>query len=486
MPRYIFLGSILLISWLTSTQGKGWAGQDSCSRISNVEIKYKDYYLNYLGFNLTTQSVDTAGAFYSYIKVAVNECCHFMDVSFTKLNRTLLEVEDLALTAVGENVAVVPRPFVFYFPEFTTNNDRVVYDFDLQFIKLARSSGQAVVMLKPESKKQVSMFYIFKESSPMLVMMLAMSWFVGILGWITDHWKNPEEFPSPFIFGMFEGFWWAIVTMTTVGYGDKAPKSVPARVLAVVWVLMSAVFLSLFTANATSILNQSLKEEDYTETVGKKIGVFQSKSFDEFQLNMGAEIINFERYEELDMALREGNIDRFLYPDYKGLILLFNNFYQEAKKEYEIVKVFDSPFQIGMVLSMLPELLSDEDRSFLRCLRNGISSRDRWTKRFLNYGSIVHSEENTDEDVTAALNQDHLLTATYYFLAAIAGLAFFGIAWDVWKYHLKRKTNDSEFQAEVVDVEPGKHNDGMNRPVMNVNNEENQAIPQIKDDETWF
>ena len=54
-------------------------------------------------------------------------------------------------------------------------------------------------------------------------------------------------------------------------YGDKAPKSVPARILAVVWVLMSAVFLSLFTANATSILNQGLRGEDYAETIGKKV-----------------------------------------------------------------------------------------------------------------------------------------------------------------------------------------------------------------------
>jgi hypothetical protein len=57
-------------------------------------------------------------------------------------------------------------------------------------------------------------------------------------------------------------------------YGDKAPKSVPARIIAVVWVLMSAVFLSLFTANATSILNQSLQGEDYSETFGKKVKTF--------------------------------------------------------------------------------------------------------------------------------------------------------------------------------------------------------------------
>jgi hypothetical protein len=34
---------------------------------------------------------------------------------------------------------------------------------------------------------------------------------------IKDHRFNPDEFPTPFVRGMFEGFWWAMVTMTTVG-----------------------------------------------------------------------------------------------------------------------------------------------------------------------------------------------------------------------------------------------------------------------------
>ncbi len=34
---------------------------------------------------------------------------------------------------------------------------------------------------------------------------------------VQDHHANPEEFPKPFVRGMFEGFWWAVVTMTTVG-----------------------------------------------------------------------------------------------------------------------------------------------------------------------------------------------------------------------------------------------------------------------------
>ena len=41
--------------------------------------------------------------------------------------------------------------------------------------------------------------------------------------------KNKKEFPSNFVRGWWEGIWWSFISMTTVGYGYKSPKSIPAR-----------------------------------------------------------------------------------------------------------------------------------------------------------------------------------------------------------------------------------------------------------------
>ena len=60
----------------------------------------------------------------------------------------------------------------------------------------------------------------------------------GFIAWILDTWTNEEEFPRPFLVGLFEGFWWSFISMTTVGYGDKAPKSRVARLFSVVWILL--------------------------------------------------------------------------------------------------------------------------------------------------------------------------------------------------------------------------------------------------------
>ena len=184
MELHHFLAVTILLSSICQAHSKSEAGE-ACNRVSNVEIRYKDYFDYYLGFNRTTQTVSKIGLFYHYIKHAVNECCNYMDVNFTYINASESNIEHLALDRLAPDNSSGPRPFVFYFPEFAASKEKSVYDFELPFVKLSRSAGQALLMLKPESKKKVGLFYIAVESGPMLAMMLAMSWFIGILGWIT-------------------------------------------------------------------------------------------------------------------------------------------------------------------------------------------------------------------------------------------------------------------------------------------------------------
>lgn len=77
---------------------------------------------------------------------------------------------------------------------------------------------------------------------------------VGFLVWLVEHKRNPEQFGGTRGQGIFSGFWWAMVTMTTVGYGDTAPRTVPGRILGLVWMLAALVIVSFFTASITSAL----------------------------------------------------------------------------------------------------------------------------------------------------------------------------------------------------------------------------------------
>lgn len=89
----------------------------------------------------------------------------------------------------------------------------------------------------------------------MVISTLALLLFVvGFLVWLLEHKKNPEQFGGSRKQGIFSGFWWAMVTMTTVGYGDTAPRTVGGRLIGLVWMLAALIIVSFFTASITSAL----------------------------------------------------------------------------------------------------------------------------------------------------------------------------------------------------------------------------------------
>ena len=60
---------------------------------------------------------------------------------------------------------------------------------------------------------------------------------------------DPKDFDNVWV-----GFWWAIQTVTTVGYGDVTPKSPWGRVLAGIVMITGIGFLTVVTAAITAAL----------------------------------------------------------------------------------------------------------------------------------------------------------------------------------------------------------------------------------------
>jgi ABC-type proline/glycine betaine transport system substrate-binding protein len=77
--------------------------------------------------------------------------------------------------------------------------------------------------------------------------------------WWSERTHN-HEFPDSYWHGIWEAFWWAAVTVTTVGYGDKVPKKPAGRVFGLLWMFSGYFVFAYFTASiATTFTVQELQ-----------------------------------------------------------------------------------------------------------------------------------------------------------------------------------------------------------------------------------
>lgn len=80
----------------------------------------------------------------------------------------------------------------------------------------------------------------------------------GLLVWILDR----RDFSS---FGL--ALWWALQTVTTVGYGDVTPKNPIGRLIGAIVLVYAVAFLAILTAAiTTSFVEQARRERRPDET----------------------------------------------------------------------------------------------------------------------------------------------------------------------------------------------------------------------------
>lgn len=140
----------------------------------------------------------------------------------------------------------------------------------------------------------------------------------GLATWLFEKNKNPTHF-RPGWKGFFDGLWWSVVTMTTVGYGDKYPKSRGGKIVALIWMFSGLLFISGLTAGIASsltVMNLENEVEDFNTYKDKRVGSITSSSSIAFLKD------NFfnkvETYSSLNDGLRdlsEEKIEAFLYDE---------------------------------------------------------------------------------------------------------------------------------------------------------------------------
>ena len=165
----------------------------------------------------------------------------------------------------------------FLFPIAASSSSETVYG--RYFIPLYEMHGAYYITIK-KSFTLMQLLTACLELWPLLIACILMAILSGFVAWILETWVNKEEFPRQFFSGWFEGIWWSFISMTTVGYGDKAPKSIGARLFAIAWILTGIIIFGILTSSLTSTILEASTDKVPT-MVGSKVGSMRSRIYDE-------------------------------------------------------------------------------------------------------------------------------------------------------------------------------------------------------------
>jgi len=121
-------------------------------------------------------------------------------------------------------------------------------------------SGLALAAPKMTEKQHwLTVLRMLRENNFILIFFLILLTLAvsGVTIWLLEHRHNPEHFSKNPFHGIGSGLWWSATTITTVGYGDKAPVTFWGRLLAFFWMLTGITLVSVFTATITSMCTVS-------------------------------------------------------------------------------------------------------------------------------------------------------------------------------------------------------------------------------------
>ena len=139
----------------------------------------------------------------------------------------------------------------------------------------------------------------------------------GLAGWYFERKKNPQ-FRQNYR-GVWDGLWWSLVTLTTVGYGDKSPKSTWGKLTALFLMFTGLLFISGLTASIASSLtvNQlSSTAESFTSFKDQSVGtVSNTSTVGYLRDHFFKDITLYDGVLPGAYALRDGEIDALIYDE---------------------------------------------------------------------------------------------------------------------------------------------------------------------------
>jgi ABC-type amino acid transport substrate-binding protein len=138
-----------------------------------------------------------------------------------------------------------------------------------------------------------------------------------LVWWIERDDNDDQGFPTAYFKGITDAYWWAVVTMSTVGYGDKRPKKIGGRLIAAIWMFIGIIWFAGLTATLSSALTVDRirhgEISDLPDLYGKKVAVIQDTTSEDFLRYHNVKMVLVQSLSDLLERLKAGRVDAIVY-----------------------------------------------------------------------------------------------------------------------------------------------------------------------------
>ena len=181
--------------------------------------------------------------------------------------------------------------------------------------------------------------------------------------------KRSTSFHRSYLPGVFEGMYWALITASTIGYGDKVPQRWTGRILAAILILIFLPLFGFFIAQLSADLTmQNLRSNinGPQDLMGKRVAVVDKTTSFHYMRNERAYLDIFERVEDAIDALLKAEVDAVVY-DAPNLLYYANG---EGRDQVMVVGKKFEPQNYGLALPQGDPLREKINRAILKMIES--------------------------------------------------------------------------------------------------------------------
>lgn len=185
------------------------------------------------------------------------------------ISKDFVHITEMPTTSVASK-------FDFIFPLLGESSEKQLYGH--HFIPISQIPHLFYITAKEGSVVKKFLKHCL-DLYPLILFCIIMAIISGFVVWVIELFAKDSEFPRTFASGVFEGFWFSVVSMTTLGYGDRVVRSTAAKMYCVCWILVGIILFSSLTSLLTAEIIDAFEPSEKSMT-GLRVGALHLRNYD--------------------------------------------------------------------------------------------------------------------------------------------------------------------------------------------------------------